>query len=109
MTKDIKKIHRLKKVLSTINAYAKDERHFNELYKILLNEYHLEGGDNAKYVMGSYNHNLKQTIDKQAKSYQYMKKRIPVKGASTEYKDFVNNFKQDVSEELGLHKFEDPS
>lgn len=109
MTKDIKKIHRLKKVLSTIDAYAKDERHFNELYKLLLNEYHLEGEDNAEYVMGSYNHNLIQTRDKQAKSYQYMKNRRPVKGAPTEYRDFVNNFKQDVSEELGLHEFEDLS
>jgi hypothetical protein len=75
MTDDLEKIRRIRGVLSSVDAYSKNERHFDELYKLLSNEYHLEGGDSAVNRMGSYSHNLRQTRDKQAKSYSLMKKK----------------------------------
>ena len=63
-------------------------------------EYHLEGGKTAEYVMGNYRHNLEQPDWKQAESYRVAKRRRPVKGAPSEYSDYIRNFKHVVQDEL---------
>lgn len=104
---DIERIKRLRNVLSTIEANARHESSFDELYQLLQDEYHLEGGRDAKFFMGSYNHNLSQTIYKQADCYIRTKKRRPIKGAPSEFEEFISNFKQDVTDALGLYRFKD--
>jgi len=44
-------------------------------------------------------------MNKQASTYIYYKKKRPVKGAPSEYKSFVSNFRQDVSNELSLSDY----
>lgn len=94
------KLERLKKVLAKIETYSRDERYFSELETLREGEYHLEGGKTAEYVMGNYRHNLEQTGWKQAESYRVAKCRRPVKGAPSEYLDYIRNFGQDVQDEL---------
>lgn len=99
------RISRLEKVLLQIESGERYEHDFPKLYAILQNEYRLEGGTTAPYIMGNYRHNLEQTIEKQADTYKQMLKKRPKKGAPYEYKDFINNFTQDVSEELTRCKY----
>ncbi|SMG19910.1 hypothetical protein [Sphingobacterium psychroaquaticum] len=94
------KLERLKKTLAKIESYSRDERYFSELETLRKEEYHLEGGKTAEYVMGNYRHNLEQTGWKQAESYRVARRRRPVKGAPSEYSDYIRNFKQDVQDEL---------
>lgn len=94
------KLERLKKVLAKIDSHSKDERHFSELEDLREDEYRLEGGKTAVYVKGNYRHHLEQTGWKQAEGYKIAKRRRPVKGAPSEYSDYVRNFRQDVQDEL---------
>ncbi|GAA3962958.1 hypothetical protein GCM10022246_15280 [Pedobacter ginsengiterrae] len=94
------KLERLEKVLAKIESHSKDERYFNELEDLREEEYRLEGGKTAVYVMGNYRHNLEQTGWKQAEGYKNVKRRRPVKGAPSEYSDYIRNFKHDVQDEL---------
>ncbi len=97
---DKEKLERLQKVMSKIEKYSSNEIYFNDLEEIRKQEYRLEGGKSAIYVMGNYRHNLEQTGWKQAESYKVAKRKRPVKGAPSEYVEYVRNFKQDVQEEL---------
>lgn len=94
------KLERLRKALATIESRSRHERNFDELQELREEEYRLEGGATAEYVMGNYRHNLEQTGWKQAESYKSAKRKRPVKGAPSEYADYVRNFKQDVEDEL---------
>jgi hypothetical protein len=94
------KIKRLEKVLDAIEGGKRYESSFTKLKSILLEEYRLEGGKDSPYVMGSYNHNLSQTLSKQAHIYEVILKKRPKKGAPNEYDDFISNFRQDVQDEL---------
>lgn len=94
------KLERLQKAISKIEGCSKDERYFNELEDLRKEEYRLEGGETAVYVMGNYRHNLEQTGWKQAESYKSAKRRRTVKGAPNEYADYIRNFKHDVQDEL---------
>lgn len=89
---------RLKKVKELIERYSSNEAYFDELYQVLLEEYSIEESIEPDLRKNNYLNNLRQTRDKQGRSYIDAKRRRPVKGASAEYKDFVSNFKQDVSE-----------
>lgn len=94
------KIGHLRDLLNQIELGGRYENDFSKLYVLLEAEYELEGGRHAPYVMGNYRHNLEQTMWKQADSYRDAKRRRPVKGALSEYRDFISNFKQDVTDEL---------
>lgn len=99
------RIKRLKNVLLTIEANEGFENSFDKLYQLIQEEYHLEGGITAEYLMGSYNHDLSLTIKNQANSYIMAKKKKPIKGAPYEFNIFVSNFKQDVTNALGDFRF----
>jgi hypothetical protein len=99
------RIKRLEIVLWHIENSERYEYDFDKLYNLLTDEYHLEGGKDAPYVMNNYRHNLEQTMDKQSEVYKAMFKKRPKKGAPDEYRYFVNAFKQDVSDELDRCKY----
>ena len=94
------KLEKLKKVLAKIDSYSRDERYFRDLEDLREEEYLLEGGKTAVYIMGDYRHNLEQTGWKQAELFKVTKRRRPVKGAPSEYSDYVRNFRHDVQDEL---------
>lgn len=94
------KLERLKKVLAKIESDSRDEKYFSELEDLREEEYQLEGGKTAVYVKDDYRHNLEQTGRKQAELYKVTKRRRPVKGAPSEYSDYVSNFRRDVQAEL---------
>lgn len=101
------KLERLRNVLTQIKTLAKDESNFESLEKIRKEEYQLEGGKDAVYVMGNYRHNLEQTGWKQAESYKEASRRRPIKGAPTEFKEYIDNFIQDVSDELNKLEYQE--
>lgn len=101
---DLERLERLKKVLARIERSENYPTTFEQLEEIRKQEYHLEGGSSAEYVMGNYRHNLEQTGSKQAESYKRAKAKRPVKGAPSEYADYIRNFKHDVSDEI--HRME---
>jgi len=94
------RVKHLEQIVRQIEMGKHHESDFDKLYKILEDEYWLEGGEDAPYVMGNYRHNLEQTIEKQAHLYIHYRRKRPKKGAPAEYASFVRNFKQDVTEEL---------
>ena len=94
------RVKHLEQIVRQIEMGERHESDFDRLYKILEDEYWLEGGKDAPYVMGNYRHNLEQTIDKQAHMYKIYRRKRPKKGAPSEYASFIRNFKQDVTEEL---------
>lgn len=97
---DKERLERLRKVLSKIERLGNDEQNFDELENLRKEEYRLEGGETAEYVMNNYRHNLEQTGWKQAESYKNAQRKKTVKGAPSEYADYIRNFKQDVEDEL---------
>jgi hypothetical protein len=103
---EIEKIVRhLEFVYSQIRDARGREYRFDDLYKLLQKEYELEGGKQGVYVMNNYRHSLEQTIDKQVAVYIAQKKKRPIKGAPTEYDDFLSNFSMDVSSQLNWWKY----
>ena len=96
----VEKLERLKKVSVKIEFCSSDERFFDELENLRNEEYNFEGGKTAVYVKGNYRHNLEQTGLKQGNLFRIVKRKRPVKGAPSEYADYVRNFKQDVNQEL---------
>jgi hypothetical protein len=94
------KIKHLKIIMQKIESWARYESDFDRLYKLLQNEYELNGGDDAEYVMKNYRHRLEQIIDKEAQNYIKTKKKRPKKGAPSEYAAFINIFSSEVRSEL---------
>jgi len=93
------KTERLKVVLSKINQGYEKEHNFDNLYRILQEEYQIEKRDCGN---GTYCNNLRQTIEKQAEEYLLKKGRRPIKGAPEEYRSFVSHFRTDVMDELPI-------
>lgn len=89
-------IEQLKKVLFKINDNEYNESAFDVLYELLKNEH---ARTNESDTTG-YKSNLRQTINKQAKSYIAMRRKRPVKGSPSDYSSFISNFRQDVTEAL---------
>ncbi|MGM1429994.1 hypothetical protein ACS126_12110 [Sphingobacterium lactis] len=102
----MEKIESLRHAPAQIKTLAKDESNFETLEKIRKEEYHLEGGKDAVYIMGNYRHNLEQTGQKQAESYKDASRKRPVKGAPTEFREYVDNLTQDVSSELNKLEYQ---
>lgn len=94
------KINRLEKLLTEIEMYSKYEENFDAIYDLLLNEHMLEGGGSK----GRYENNLRQTIQKQARTYQDSKQKKSKKGAPSEFRDFIYHFKLDITTEISLLK-----
>jgi hypothetical protein len=88
---------RVKKVYDLINELGNNERNFSELYSKLLEEFSLEEGFNPNMRENHYLNNLRQTRDKQAETYIYSKQKRPVKGAPSEFKEFVSHFRHDTT------------
>lgn len=89
---------RLIEVGKLIDYNALNERGFDILYAKLLEEFNIEEEREPSLRLNPYLNNLRQTRDKQAHSYQVIKKRRQKKGAPNEYQDFIQNFRQDISE-----------
>ena len=94
-----KKIKRLENLLEFISSCEKYQSEFNNLYKIN-DEYSLESEKEGSI---SYRNNLKQTINKQAKSFKLaaQKWNSPNK-LNGPYSDFIDNFRRDVQGELSM-------
>ena len=78
------------------------EQHFNAIYQKLEFEYQTEQLADDNLRTNLYLNNLRQTIEKQAAAYQSAKENRPTKGAPTEFKSFISNFRQDIQEALGM-------
>ncbi len=88
---------RVKSVYNFINQYGDSERNFDKLYSKLLEEFNLEMDFNSDMRTNYYLNNLRQTRDKQAATYMHYKQKRPVKGAPSEFKEFVSHFRQDTT------------
>jgi hypothetical protein len=88
---------RVKAVYDFIDQYGDNEKNFSELYSKLLQEFNLEMEFNPDMRTNHYLNNLRQTRDKQASTYIHYKQKRPVKGAPSDFNDFVSNFRQDTT------------
>jgi len=88
---------RVKSVYEFINQYGTTERNFSDLYAKLLEEFDLEMEFNSDMRTNHYLNNLRQTRDKQASLYITVSSRRPKKGAPSEFRDFVSNFRSDTT------------
>jgi hypothetical protein len=95
---------RLTELLEHINRHDDREYYFDDLYARLIAEYHIEWEYDSDFSTNHYLNNLRQTRDKQAATYTSAKKRRPVKGAPSEFRDFVSNFRHDVMNAMSLSK-----
>lgn len=92
----------LTSLLEFLASHGGRESHFDSIYQKLLAEYNSEQLVDNNLSRNFYLNNLRQTIEKQAEDYKSTKQRRPVKGAPSEFRSFVNNFKQDVSEAISM-------
>jgi len=88
---------RVKVVHDAIDRYSSNEAHFNSLYALLLEEFSEEYNFNSDMQSNNYLNNLRQTKDKEARTYIETKRRRPKRGAPDEYKYFISAFKADTS------------
>ena len=98
---------RLKDLLQFIQDNSDREYSFDKLYDKLQSEYRTEEAYNSNLRENLYLNNLRQTIKKQASTYIHTKQKRTKGNCYSEFKDFVSNFEQDVSE--GLRLFVKPS
>ena len=91
------KIERLEKVLEKIELDSRDDGNFNDLVKLLNEEFELE-----LYVKeGSYTADLRRTFQKEGMAYKIMKRRGRPKQLPTDhYPNFISKFKESVAKEL---------
>jgi len=85
-----------------LESHGGRESNFDIIYQKLLAEHNSEQLADDNLSKNFYLNNLRQTIEKQAEDYKYAKQRRPVKGAPSEFRSFVNNFKQDVNEAISM-------
>jgi len=98
MTEQEEKISKLENLLELITQSERDYNSFDNLYKKTQEEYFAE---NNEYGSISYRKNLKQTIEKKAKSFILAKRKWKsANKLDRPFSDFINNFKQDVNGEL---------
>lgn len=95
MESPIDRINRLTNLLLKITHYKNS---FEELEKLIIEEYKLEGGGSIKHTHPSYGEDLKQTIDGQLKDYKKSIKRKS--NPQNYYMWFIMAFEQDIADEL---------
>ena len=98
---------RLKDLLQFIQDNGDREYSFDKLYDKLQSEQNTEEAYNINLRENLYLNDLRQTIQKQAATYITTKQKRPKGNCYPEFKDFVSNFKDDVSD--GLRLFVKPS
>lgn len=90
----------LQNLLDFIKSNSNHEYNFDKIYKKLQEEYNNEKKRLDDLNQNFYLNNLRQTIEKQAKSYLDATKRK--KNCRKEFDDFIENFERDVNEELNM-------
>lgn len=94
------KITRLEELLLYIKLYERQEHYFSLVFHKLQDEHDLEFKFNPDFRSNSYLNNLRQTIEKQADSYMSANLKKSKRGHMAEYIEFIDNFKNDINEEL---------
>jgi hypothetical protein len=94
----------LQNLLKLIDKYSKNDKYFRELYSHLIAEISICESENLSEGMGTYLFDLKQTLQKQAKSYIAKEHLKTKKLRMIEYKDFIFNFRDDILSGITFYK-----
>lgn len=81
-------------ILKELSLYRNNKSYFNYFYNLLKKEIVEQENINEDIDTNYYLFNLKQTLEKQANDFQ-------LNGTNKNYKDFIEDFMQDV-----VHKIE---
>jgi hypothetical protein len=98
---ELKLVEKLYDRIKTALQY-KDERDFDELCKLIENEYYRVNPNRERSQYGSYAWNLNETLTSEVEMYKEIRydKRTSKRDKASKYRDFLSDFEQDVSDYL---------